>query len=95
MVIASFLLAVLLPGCTPNCEKVCKRLHECERLGLGDTPEGECVLNCQLQENAYEAAEVDDSGLSDDFDGLKSCIVDATCADLGDGVCYDSALYSY
>jgi hypothetical protein len=95
MVVVSLLLALLLPGCTPNCEKVCKRLHECERLGLVDTPEGECVLNCQLQENAYEAAEVDDSGLADDFDGLKSCIVDATCAALEDGVCYDSALYSY
>ena len=96
MVVVALLLGAMLPGCTPNCETVCKTLHGCPALDLQSTPEAECVLNCQLQENAYEKQQEDeDTGFLEDFETLKTCIVDSTCPALAEGACYDSDLYSY
>ena len=99
MVIATLFFLTGLWACTPTCDKVCTKLHDCELLVLGDAPKTECVLECQLQERTYgdlEETEVDTGAqLQQSFEDLKGCIMDETCDNLANGACHDSNIYSW
>ena len=103
MVVASLFLLTGLWACTPTCDKVCTKLHDCELLGLEDTPKTECVMECQFQESTYDDLEETKTDTGDEsafdlkqsFDDLKDCIMEETCNDLADGACHSSDIYTW
>ena len=97
MVITSLFLLTGLWACTPTCDKVCTKLHDCDLLNLEEVPKTECVLECQLHENTYDGLEETevDTGLTQSFDNLKACIMDETCDDLVAGACHSSDIYAW
>ncbi len=76
-----------LLGCTPSCDQVCDRLTACEQLEPAGTYSAQCEVSCKTQETLYDTWE--DTQLQDSLEAHRICIMEATCDELLDGVCYD------
>lgn len=55
--------------------------------------QAECEVSCVAQQDQLNGW--DDVAAQDAFDEELRCLVDATCAEIGEGVCYDPVLWSY
>ncbi|MBW1877697.1 MAG: hypothetical protein JRJ84_04975 [Deltaproteobacteria bacterium] len=88
------MLAVLVlagAGCAPSCDRVCHKVLDCDlRPRLSQL---ECKESCLRQGGLYEEWEDDDK--LEDFAAHRRCIMQATCDELEDGVCYDESLFVY
>lgn len=84
-------LAVVASGCTPTCQRTCKKLVTCDEVESPRVAIDECEESCVLQEALYE--EWDDVELRRDFDDYKSCVVGSSCEEVAAGECYDEDLW--
>lgn len=85
-------LGAALSGCEPSCRTTCKKLLACDDVETPRVAESDCEYSCEAQQKMYE----DDWGdlqKRDAFGQTKQCVMDNTCADIADGVCYDEDLY--
>lgn len=87
------LAALIAPGCTPSCEDVCEKLVACENEGTERMSAPECEESCRDQQSLY--AEWDDTQLRDAFEAEMTCLGDATCEEIADGVCYDEEVWAF
>lgn len=87
----ALIAGVLLGACAPRCERVCTKLRDCDispRLN-----QVECVESCERQIALYDQR--DDDERKEAFAAHRRCIVQATCGEIDDGVCYDDAIYPF
>ena len=88
------LLFTALTGCAPTCKQVCDKITSCAQLDdYSGTHPDFCAENCIRQETLYDVW--DDTDLLDRLDAHKVCLMDATCDEVADGVCYDEELYAF
>lgn len=83
--------AGLLTACAPRCERVCSKVRDCDispRLN-----QVECVESCERQSALYDQR--DDDERKEAFAAHRRCIVQASCDEIDDGVCYDEAIYPF
>jgi len=92
--VSLFFAFVALLGCTPTCDQVCDKLVACENPGTERMSSAECRESCESQRSLYNE-EWDDIEKRDAFDDELTCLYDAECADVSDGVCYDEEVWSY
>lgn len=92
-----FLLAFAVTfagGCAPSCETTCRQLLDCsEQLDAQLVALDQCEDQCIRTDALYESWEDDAKRAA--FDDHRSCLVDATCAEIADGACYDETLFPY
>jgi hypothetical protein len=84
-------VAVLVVGCAPPCEQVCRKARNCDL-----TPrlsQDECVEACD-RERAYYDVEDDKEGRQA-FADERRCIVNSTCEEILDGECYDPTVFPF
>ena len=79
MLLLTAAVGAVASGCAPSCEKVCEKALDCDLTARLN--QVECEEACLEQEDA--------------FADHRRCIVDATCEELEDGVCYDEDLYIF
>jgi len=85
---------VFSSACKPTCTQTCNKLTSCSANADWEGEYAElCAENCERQHNLYEVWE--DTQLLDALDASQSCVKDATCEDLEEGVCYDETLYTF
>ena len=86
------LTPLLAGGCVPRCERVCRKVLECgsssERVAIE-----ECTEACERQDALYEDWEDEDK--LDAFDVHRRCLMDASCKQIDDGVCYDAEIFVF
>ena len=90
-VLASVLIGVLLAGCAPPCDQVCRKARKCDL-----TPrlsQDECVEACDRQRTFYEVE--DDKEGKQAFQEERACIVDSTCEEIHAGECYDPDVFPF
>ena len=80
-------------GCEPSCEQTCQVLLDCEETHTDRLALDDCTAACLVQERLYD--DWDDTELRDGFADYKHCVMEESCADISDGICYDEALYSW
>ena len=83
---------VALAGCVPTCPETCKKVLDCgvetERVA-----EDECITACEVQQILYEQWE--DEQKMEAFDDHKRCLMQSTCDEVAEGVCYDPVVFIY
>jgi len=89
----ALVLAVALLGCAPRCERTCKKLLKCDGLDSDRVALAECETSCLNQLAMFEDWK-DEDKLEDAFADHRRCIVQSTCDEIADGVCYDPLLFS-
>jgi len=87
------LVAVALLGCSPRCERTCKKLLKCEGLDSDRVALDECELSCRNQLSLFEGWK-DEDKLEDAFAEHRRCLIRSTCEEIADGECYDPLLFS-
>lgn len=87
------IFALLLWACSPTCEKTCKKLVSCGDIESPEMNQQECESACNAQVNLYEDQQ--DETKQNALDDFKSCVVEETCEDLVEGVCYDEEVYPW
>lgn len=84
---------VMAAGCEPTCKQTCRKLLKCDGLDADVEAIDACEASCVFQEQSYEQA--DEDPRREDFAEHKSCLREATCGEIADGVCYDEDLFLY
>jgi hypothetical protein len=88
-------LVAVLTACDATCQQTCRQLIvECDGVEHSGTTRDECEVQCEQQKTLYEDT-WEDEDLSLRFADYRNCVVDSTCADVEDGVCYDEELFAY
>lgn len=78
-------------GCAPDCERVCRKVRDCD---VADRlAQSECEESCTRTRLRYQ--DWDDKNLLEDFAAHRRCIVQATCDELEEGACYDEDLFAF
>lgn len=92
----SLILALpLVAGCGASCDRVCDKLLTCGDEGHLNTDRfshQECEASCQRQADLFVGWE-DEDVYREAWSAHRSCIVDAECADIADGVCFDDRFF--
>lgn len=79
-------------GCTPSCERTCRKLLKCGNLETDRVSVRECEANCEVQLGLYEGWD-DEKELDKALDQHRRCLVRSTCEEIEAGECYDDRLY--
>ncbi len=79
------LLAVA--SCDPGCKRTCRKLLDCGNLDTDRLALNACEIDCEQQGLLFEAWEDDDK--RELLVDHKRCLVQSTCEEIADGVCYD------
>ena len=80
-----------LNGCAPPCEAVCVKTLEC-----GTSPrlsQDECERECNSQTALYLTWE--DTQKTEALNVHKACVIDSTCEQIEDKVCYQEELFVF
>lgn len=80
-------------GCVPTCQTTCEKALAC---GL-DSPRTSldaCVDDCERQRTLYKDW-WEDGQKVEAFAEHRQCVMQATCAELDEGVCYDPELWIF
>jgi hypothetical protein len=83
-------LAVVLLGvgaCNPPCKRTCRKVLACGNLDTDRLALGACVEDCIAQENLYDTWK--DKEKQALFVDHKQCLVQSSCEEIDEGVCYD------
>ena len=84
-----------LAGCNATCQQTCRQLIvECDGVSHEGTTQNDCEAQCEDQRTLYEDI-WEDEDLEQRHDDYRNCVVDSTCEDIEDGVCYDEELFAY
>lgn len=89
--VALTLVVLAVQGCTPSCDRVCEKVRDC-----GVVPrlaQLECDESCERQ--LAEVKGLDDNATQEAFAAHRRCIMQATCDEIEEGVCYDETLYPF
>lgn len=87
-------LGALSAGCDPSCQRVCRKLvNDCEAVETPRQGSEDCEAWCNTQQALYDKWK--DTELREDFTDYKRCVIDESCEDIADGVCYDETLYAF
>lgn len=86
-------MLVLLAACPPPCKQVCRKILDCGNLDSQRVAVEECELSCQVQEALY--IQWEDETKQDAFDDHKRCLMQESCEDIADGVCYDEQIFVF
>ena len=87
----AFLIGVLLAGCAPPCDQVCRKARKCDlspRLS-----QDECVEACDRQRAFYDIEEDKDG--KEAFAAERRCVMQATCEEIHAGECYDEEVFPF
>ena len=83
--------ALLWGGCEPSCKQACRQLLACDDVETPRVTLDDCVSSCEVQQEVYERW--DDTQLREGLAEAKRCVMEESCEDVADGVCYDEDLY--
>lgn len=90
--LAVVLIALLSAGCTPTCERTCRKMLDCGTLESDRVSVVECEASCERQLNLYTGWD-DEQELDDAIDAHRRCLRRATCDEIEAGECYDERLF--
>jgi hypothetical protein len=80
-------------GCTPPCQDVCRKILDCGTLESQRVAVEECELSCEVQAALY--ADWEDEAKEEAFDDHKRCLMQESCDDIAEGVCYDEDIFVF
>jgi hypothetical protein len=84
--------ALALAGCTPDCERTCRKVLSCDIDSPRDAIDM-CKASCETEDHLYDVW--DDQEKTDAFHEERRCLVDSSCEDIAAGACYDDRLYPF
>jgi len=73
-------------ACDPPCKRTCRKVLDCGNLSSDRLAIDACEQDCNRQEELYD--QWDDEEKQDLFKEHKRCLLDATCDEIAEGVCY-------
>jgi len=73
-------------ACDPPCKRTCRKVLDCGNLSTDRLALDACIQDCTVQEQLY--SDWEDERKEDLFVDHKRCLLDATCDEIADGVCY-------
>lgn len=88
------ILLFALMGCNATCPQTCRQLIECDEVEHAGTTRDDCEYQCEQQKTLYEDT-WEDEDLKDRHATYRNCVVDSSCAQIEDGVCYDEELFAF
>jgi hypothetical protein len=81
------LMLAVATACNPPCKRTCNKLLDCGNLSTDRLAVSACIEDCEKQQQLYQ--DWDDEEKQDLFVAHKRCLVDASCEEIEEGVCYD------
>lgn len=91
----SLVVLPLLTGCGSSCDNVCDKLLRCGEEGILQTDrfsQQECVVSCERQADLFVGWE-DEDAFRDAWDAHRSCLAEAECTEIAEGVCFDERFF--
>lgn len=86
------LVLLIASGCTPTCERTCRKILKCDNLESDRVSVFECQATCENQRSLYEGW-ADEKELDKALDAHRRCLVRSTCEEIEAGECYDERLF--
>lgn len=87
------LVLLFVGGCVPTCKEVCNKALSCE-LDSPRTPLDACIEDCERQRSLYKDWWEDEEKV-DLFVEHRRCVMQSSCDELAEGVCYDEELFIF